>query len=524
MQFTNQDKPAYYYMQAINQLHALSGHEPLDRGQKQSILVVITEGAANFYWDEQTYRLQAGNIAHFQHGEKLTCVGSTELCGYWISYSELDFNACSVSPFQDGLLLLQASMRLIQLIEQSYKTWHTDASTNPFAIQQLFANILFQLHNELQLQHHKKDYWLPEIVAYIEQHYNTDISRSELAKLANVTPEHFSRVFHKETGHTYSAYVNLLRIRKSQQLMLTVSSQLSQIANILGYEESSYFSRKFKQIVGISPAAYKRKEKIVVSLNYNYTGCLRALNVLPELASYSDWQERTLNTSSRHKLLLPDSDYEAIAEAVAAIKPDVVLSYASLPINSYLMSIAPVIEIPFRQLSWKEQFLLISDVVNRREQAEQWLHAFQLKTIDTKNKLEQQLIAHSSVIVWEFGREHVYCFAPSYGRACQFLYDELGFTMPEVLKQQAIFEKGFVEVTIDQLVNYDADVLIFVNNPRQQQARQQFKLMLDSAQWQALQAVRHNHIYFLNEPDLFYGFDPLSTLAQLKFIDQALTS
>lgn len=524
MQSLLNEKPTFYYMQSISQLHALSGHTPSESMQRHPALIVITEGTATFYMNGRNYCLKAGNIAHFQQGERLICIESSELGGYWISYDAVDSTICHSAAFEDGLLLSQASLRLMQLIEQSFKAWHTHMTTNPFAIQQLFSNMLFQLHNELQLQQHKKDYWLPDIISYIEQHYRTDITRSELAKLANVTPEHFSRVFHKETGHTYSAYLHLLRIRKAQQMMLTATPQLSQLAAMLGYEESSYFSRKFKQITGISPAAYMCKEKRIVSLTYNYTGCLRALDIVPEIATYSAWQEKSLQTSPQHKLLLSDADYEAIVETVTAIKPDVVLSYSALPINSHLLSVAPVIEIPFRQLSWKEQFLLIGNIVNRRQEAEEWLHAFQLRSMNFKAMLEHKLAPNRSIIVWEFGRQYAYCFAPSYGRACQFLYDELGFTMPEDIQQQNIYEKGFIEIEINQLSAFNADVILFVNHPQQPQMQNQFKFVLQSAKWQALKAVQHNCVYFLDEPELFYGFDPLSSLAQLQTLQNALTS
>lgn len=69
--------------------------------------------------------------------------------------------------------------------------------------------------------------------------------------------------------------------------MLTGAPNLSQLALEVGYVEGTYLSRKFKQVVGISPAAYHRKNKRIVALNFNHTASLRALEIMPQLGVYS---------------------------------------------------------------------------------------------------------------------------------------------------------------------------------------------------------------------------------------------
>lgn len=48
--------------------------------------------------------------------------------------------------------------------------------------------------------------------------------------------------------------------------------------------------------------------------------------------------------------------------------------------------------------------------------------------------------------------------------------------------------------------------------------------LLHSEQWWSMEAVRRKQVYFINQYELFYGYDPLSTAAQLKELMRVLTS
>ncbi len=103
---------------------------------------------------------------------------------------------------------------------------------------------------------------IEQAVAYIKENFSSDISLSALAKRFSVSSEHFSRMFKKETGLGFSKYLNSLRLQHAEQLLRTDDKQnITQIAECCGFEDSNYFSKKFKEAYGISPKKVQKKRK-----------------------------------------------------------------------------------------------------------------------------------------------------------------------------------------------------------------------------------------------------------------------
>ncbi|MNJ60271.1 Iron(3+)-hydroxamate-binding protein FhuD precursor [compost metagenome] len=174
--------------------------------------------------------------------------------------------------------------------------------------------------------------------------------------------------------------------------------------------------------------------------------------------------------------------------------------------------------------SWREQFQLIADTAGKKVTAEEWLSHYD-KQIEAANRLlDQKLGARGSAIVWEISDGQAYSLSASFGRGCHILYQDLGFYPPEILVEQGLGVKGFVETNIERMAQYAADYIFITSLPRDEASRHSVDQLFQSKQWQQLDAVRRQHIYVLNESELFYGYDPLSTEAQLKELMQALVS
>ena len=103
---------------------------------------------------------------------------------------------------------------------------------------------------------------IEQAVAYIRENFASDITLSALSKMFSVSPEHFSRLFKKETGLGFSKYLNSLRLQHAEQLLRKADGQsITTVAEICGFEDSNYFSKKFKEVYGISPKKVQKKEK-----------------------------------------------------------------------------------------------------------------------------------------------------------------------------------------------------------------------------------------------------------------------
>lgn len=98
------------------------------------------------------------------------------------------------------------------------------------------------------------------VIQYIEGHYQTDISLSELAALLNVNRFYFCRFFKEVTGSTPIEYLNNFRTHQAVSLMRQQPGYtITQVATLVGYNDSSYFARVFKHVMGESPSTYKAR-------------------------------------------------------------------------------------------------------------------------------------------------------------------------------------------------------------------------------------------------------------------------
>ncbi len=96
-----------------------------------------------------------------------------------------------------------------------------------------------------------------KVIEYIRKNYFKKISLDDIANHVNFSKTYLSRIFKDEVGENISNYVNKIRIEKAKLLIIDKKFSLIDIANLVGFEDQSYFTKVFKSIVGISPKKYK---------------------------------------------------------------------------------------------------------------------------------------------------------------------------------------------------------------------------------------------------------------------------
>lgn len=64
------------------------------------------------------------------------------------------------------------------------------------------------------------------------------------------------------TGKSFVQYVQELRVREAARLIGGTDMSISGITNAVGYENESFFRRKFKEYYGVTPKDYKTEKKV----------------------------------------------------------------------------------------------------------------------------------------------------------------------------------------------------------------------------------------------------------------------
>lgn len=93
---------------------------------------------------------------------------------------------------------------------------------------------------------------------YIDRNYSSHtLTRAEVAAALNVSIPTLSRAFEQHSGYTFLEYLTQVRLEAAKKLLHSGNCRVSEVAQLCGFSDPSYFARVFKKVFGISPSEYR---------------------------------------------------------------------------------------------------------------------------------------------------------------------------------------------------------------------------------------------------------------------------
>jgi AraC-like DNA-binding protein len=89
--------------------------------------------------------------------------------------------------------------------------------------------------------------------------YSRRWSIDDMARQCALSSNHFMHKFKLQTGFSAVDYIIKIRMEKAKDLLLNLSLSIKEVSNLVGYENSLYFSRLFCKTEGLSPREYRKK-------------------------------------------------------------------------------------------------------------------------------------------------------------------------------------------------------------------------------------------------------------------------
>ncbi len=173
--------------------------------------------------------------------------------------------------FRDLLPLIHKSKQFLVFNSEVKKelTPQFEQITNLNPMKQLISifNLLYELSKstspkkiikEEVSNRYAKNKQLDKIFKFLNQNYHHQISTRDMALHVGLTTNSFCRMFKALTQKSFISYLNEYRINRAMKLLEETDDNISEIAYQCGFENLSYFSKKFSKLKGQKPIEYRK--------------------------------------------------------------------------------------------------------------------------------------------------------------------------------------------------------------------------------------------------------------------------
>jgi AraC-like DNA-binding protein len=114
---------------------------------------------------------------------------------------------------------------------------------------------------ESRVSRTKRRETLAELGRFLRANFEKPLSLSDAAAAVSLTPTYLAHLVKKETGRTFLELLTERRLDRAKELIVHTALPISKIAESVGFGDFAYFTRRFKQLTGLSPSRYRATQR-----------------------------------------------------------------------------------------------------------------------------------------------------------------------------------------------------------------------------------------------------------------------
>lgn len=246
--------------QIAEQLRLLS----LDILGKKYVVVRIVLGSLNdddTETEPETYQLAVRKMC-----EQTLAENGYKVCAY---FSERTVLNCIISWHEEekGAQLEMVMQKLSDDVALCFQTQlKIGIGAMISDLSQISASAKYAQHclnlEDTSVHNPQKNHLVVLAKKYVKENLtNQNLGFDDVCSHIGITKIYFGRLFQKEEGISFGAYINLCRIELAKNLLERTNLRVSEVADEVGFSNTKYFSVVFKTTTGMTPLEYRRSKR-----------------------------------------------------------------------------------------------------------------------------------------------------------------------------------------------------------------------------------------------------------------------
>ncbi len=224
--------------------------------RNQDLLVYVVEGCADYTFGGVKHAVRAGDLVYLA----CDCNYDRHIKSGFYHFICVEF---SFETFGNSMSpqFFPSMQDLDSHFKKLYKTWNSRETS----FRSKCMSILYEIYAKLiwnefstYIPVQKRDVFKDIIKKISESYADKELSVHNLAQMANMSDVHFRKIFKSIYKVSPQQYIISLRLEHAKELLAFGDASVSSIGEMLGFSDTCYFSRIFKQKISYTPLEYRK--------------------------------------------------------------------------------------------------------------------------------------------------------------------------------------------------------------------------------------------------------------------------
>ena len=267
-----------YYIERLEDHLARFPMVSLPHAHSFYLILYVTQGQGTHTIDLVTYELRPGGLYFLVPGQAHSWVLSADAQGYILFFSAAFYqrqypaDRLAAYPFFDPahlpVLYLPPTESTLRGLLVSLFAENTTPATNHDEVAGAYVYLLLELAGRSYAQAQAQAQRAPShglllvrtFSQLLDAHFRTEKTVGYYASQLAVTANHLNALCRRVVNQTASALIHERVITEAQRRLAHSADTVAQVADYLGFDDPSYFTRYFKKYVGQTPEAFRQSQ------------------------------------------------------------------------------------------------------------------------------------------------------------------------------------------------------------------------------------------------------------------------